>query len=141
MAQRLSLTAILVDDYDTALSFYVGKLGFQLREDTKLSEEKRWVVVAPEGSSAALLLARASGDRQSRAIGNQSGGRVFLFMETDNFNRDYADYCSKGVNFVEAPRTEAYGVVAVFEDLYGNLWDLIEPMGVDRLREQSCRTW
>jgi catechol 2,3-dioxygenase-like lactoylglutathione lyase family enzyme len=132
MARRLLLTAILVDDYDKAIAYYVGKLGFQLREDTRLSAEKRWVVVAPTDASAGLLLARASGERQRSAIGDQSGGRVFLFMETDDFSRDHAAYTANGVRFVEEPRTEAYGIVAVFEDLYGNRWDLIQPTGADR---------
>jgi catechol 2,3-dioxygenase-like lactoylglutathione lyase family enzyme len=128
MLQQLILTAILVDDYDEAIAFYVGKLGFELRQDTTLSETKRWVVVAPVGSSAGLLLARATGERQRGRIGDQSGGRVFLFMETDNFDRDHAAYERHGVRFVEEPRTESYGRVAVFEDLYGNRWDLIQPV-------------
>jgi catechol 2,3-dioxygenase-like lactoylglutathione lyase family enzyme len=128
MLQRLILTAILVDDYDEAIAFYVGKLGFELRQDTALSETRRWVVVAPVGSSAGLLLARATGERQRIRIGDQSGGRVFLFMETDNFDRDHAEYQRYGVNFIEEPRTEPYGRVAVFEDLYGNRWDLIQPI-------------
>ncbi|TCP65846.1 VOC family protein [Sphingomonas sp. PP-CE-1G-424] len=127
MPQRLNLTALLVDDYETALSFFVGKLGFELREDTALADDKRWVVVAPYGAASGLLLARAVGDRQRRAIGDQSGGRVFLFLETDDFTRDYLAYTEQGIRFVEAPRHEPYGTVAVFEDLYGNRWDLIEP--------------
>ncbi|MEJ2407942.1 MAG: VOC family protein [Novosphingobium sp.] len=127
MAQRLGLTALVVADYDEAIAFYVGKLGFELREDTQLTPEKRWVVVAPKGGASALLLARAANDRQRAAIGEQSGGRVFLFLETDDFARDYATYRERGVRFVRAPSYEAYGTVAVFEDLYGNLWDLIEP--------------
>jgi catechol 2,3-dioxygenase-like lactoylglutathione lyase family enzyme len=121
MSQRLSLTAVLVDDYDAAIAFYVGQLGFELREDRQLTAEKRWVVVAPAGAAGGLLLARAIGD-QRRAIGNQSGGRVFLFLETDDFTRDHAAYTGRGVRFVEAPRHESYGTVAVFEDLYGNRW-------------------
>lgn len=128
MSQRLSLTAILVDDYDRAIAFYVGKLGFELRQDTQLSAEKRWVIVAPQGSGSGLLLARAADERQSRAIGDQSGGRVFLFLETDDFARDYRAYAGQGVRFLESPRHEAYGIVAVFEDLYGNRWDLIQRM-------------
>lgn len=128
MIQKLSLTAILVDEYDTALSFYVGKLGFELREDTLLSAEKRWVVVAPHGSASGLLLARATGDRQTGAIGDQCGGRVFLFLETDDIARDYQAYKSRGIWFDQAPRSESYGTVAVFEDEYGNRWDLIEPI-------------
>jgi catechol 2,3-dioxygenase-like lactoylglutathione lyase family enzyme len=126
MSQRLGLTALLVRDYDEAIAFYVGKLGFELCEDTRLSADKRWVVVAPPGGGAGLLLARAANDRQIAAIGEQSGGRVFLFLETDDFVRDHAAYVERGVSFVEPPRREAYGTVAVFEDLYGNRWDLIE---------------
>jgi catechol 2,3-dioxygenase-like lactoylglutathione lyase family enzyme len=129
MPQRLSLTAILVDDYDAAIAFYVGKLGFTLREDTVLSSEKRWVVVTPPGGDAGLLLARAVGERQQRAIGEQSGGRVFLFLETEDFARDHCTYVERGVRFLEPPRRKTYGMVAVFEDLYGNRWDLIEPAG------------
>ncbi len=129
MPQHLSMTALLVDEYDAALSFFVGKLGFELREDTVLGDGKRWVVVAPHGAATALLLARAVGDRQRKAIGDQSGGRVFLFLETDNFARDHLAYTQRGIRFVEEPRSEPYGIVAVFEDLYGNRWDLIEPVG------------
>jgi len=128
MPQRLSLTALLVDDYDKALAFYVGKLGFVLREDTPLAPDKRWVVVAPPGSANGLLLARAADDTQREAIGNQSGGRVFLFLETDDFARDHLAYTREGVRFVEVARHEPYGIVAVFEDLYGNRWDLIQPI-------------
>ncbi|SFS11666.1 VOC family protein [Sphingomonas jatrophae] len=127
MPQRLSLTALLVRGYDEAISFYVGVLGFELREDTALGLGKRWVVVAPPGNNGGLLLARAADDRQQRAVGDQSGGRVFLFLESDDFARDHAAYSQRGVRFVEEPRREAYGMVAVFEDLYGNRWDLIEP--------------
>lgn len=126
MPQRLSLTSIIVDNYDKAISFYVDKLGFELRQDTRLSEDKRWVVVAPRGAASGLLLARAADDRQRRAIGNQSGGRVFLFLETDDFARDHLAYAGRGVIFLEKPRQEDYGIVAVFEDLYGNRWDLIQ---------------
>ena len=128
MPQRLNLTALLVDEYDTAISFFVDKLGFELRDDTSLTDGKRWVVVAPHGAGSGLLLARAIGDRQREAIGDQSGGRVFLFLETDNFARDHLAYTQRGIRFVEAPRHEPYGIVAVFEDLYGNRWDLIEPI-------------
>ena len=128
MPQRLSLTALVVDDYDRAIAFYVGKLGFVLREDTVLSPAKRWVVVSPPGSDAGLLLACAANEDQRRAIGHQGGGRVFLFLETDNFARDHRAYTERGVRFVEPPRHEPYGTVAVFEDLYGNRWDLIEPI-------------
>lgn len=127
MPQRLSLTTLVVDDYDAAIAFYVGTLGFGLREDTRLTDDKRWVVVAPRGSASGLLLARAVGEGQRRAIGDQSGGRVFLFLETDDFARDYEVYMQRGVRFVEAPRREPYGIVAVFEDIYGNRWDLLGP--------------
>jgi catechol 2,3-dioxygenase-like lactoylglutathione lyase family enzyme len=127
MPQHLGLTTLVVRDYDEALAFYVGKLGFDLKEDTPLDDHKRWVVVAPRGSAeSGLLLARAANAKQAAAIGNQSGGRVFLFLATDNFDRDHARYLQSGVNFVEQPRVERYGKVAVFEDLYGNRWDLIE---------------
>lgn len=126
MPQHLSLTTILVDDYDIAIGFYVGKLGFELRENTQLSKEKRWVVVAPQASTNGLLLARTADERQQSAIGNQSGGRVFLFLETDNFERDHRKYTEQGVKFIEEPRYESYGIVAVFEDVYGNRWDLMQ---------------
>ena len=126
MTQQLGLITVLVGDYDEAIAFYAGKLGFALREDTPLAPGKRWVVVAPQNSATGLLLAKAANERQAEAIGNQSGGRVFLFLQTDDFSRDHAAYLERGVRFIEAPRTEAYGWVAVFEDLYGNRWDLIE---------------
>lgn len=126
MPQRLSLTALLVRAYDEAISFYVDKLGFELREDTQLEAEKRWVVIAPRGAETGLLLARAADHRQHQAVGDQSGGRVFLFLETDDFARDYKAYVSRGVRFLESPRHEPYGIVAVFEDLYGNRWDLLQ---------------
>lgn len=128
MPQRLNLTALLVDDYDQAIAFYVGTLGFELREDIVLAAGKRWVVVAPRDAASGLLLARAVGTRQRRAIGDQSGGRVFLFLETDDFARDHLSYPQRGVRFVETPRYESYGIVAVFVDLYGNRWDLIQPV-------------
>ena len=106
--------------------FYTEKLGFELIEDTPQSETKRWVLVAPKDSQCQLLLAKAVGDEQQSRIGNQTGGRVFLFLRTDNFQRDYNDYLSKGVKFVREPKIEDYGTVAVFADLYGNLWDLVE---------------
>ncbi len=127
MRQHLGLTALVVRDYDEALAFYVGKLGFELKEDTPLSSEKRWVVVAPPGSvESGILLAKAANPRQIEAIGNQSGGRVFLFLVTDDFNRDHKRFLQQGVKFIEEPRHKSYGTVAVFEDLYGNRWDLIE---------------
>lgn len=127
MTQRLGLVTVLVDDYDEALAFYVGKLGFSLREDRQLTSDKRWVVVAPDRGGAGLLLARAANERQAHAVGNQSGGRVFLFLETDDFKRDHASFIRAGIRFLEEPREEPYGIVAVFEDLYGNRWDLIGP--------------
>lgn len=126
MTQRLSLVALLVRDYDEAIGFYVGRLGFELVEDSDQGGGKRWVVVRPRGSDAALLLARAVGE-QAQAVGAQSGGRVFLFLETDDFAADRARMAAAGVKFLEDPRHEPYGVVAVFEDLYGNRWDLIQP--------------
>ena len=128
MPQTLGLTALLVREYEAALAFYVGTLGFVLLEDSEVPEQsKRWVVIAPPGGSGAqLLLARASNAEQSSRVGNQTGGRVFLFLYTDDFRRDFALYQARGVVFVCEPKEEPYGVVAVFEDLYGNLWDLIE---------------
>lgn len=128
MTQSLSHIAIVVRDYDEAIAYYVDTLGFQLIEDTPIpAQQKRWVVVAPPGSTGArLLLARAIGAEQSSRIGNQTGGRVFLFLDTDDFWRDYDAYRSRGVTFVRPPSEELYGTVAVFEDLYGNLWDLVQ---------------
>lgn len=127
MRQCIALTALLVGDYDEAIDFYVGKLGFALAEDRALSTDKRWVVVRPPGAQeGGLLLAKASGDRQRAAIGDQSGGRVFLFLQTDDFARDHAAFIGRGVRFLEESRQESYGTVAVFEDLYGNRWDLIQ---------------
>lgn len=128
MKQRLAHIALVVRDYDEAIRFYTEKLDFRLIEDTRLSEEKRWVLVAPPGSAeCCLLLARAANDRQAASIGNQTGGRVFLFLHTDDFWRDYNKMVERNIVFVRPPHTEAYGIVAVFEDLYGNLWDLIQP--------------
>ncbi len=129
MTQRLSLTALLVRDYDEAIGFYVGKLGFDLTTDQDQGGGKRWVVVTPPGGDAGLLLAKASGEAQAARVGDQTGGRVFLFLETDDFARDHARMTAAGVRFLEAPRHEPYGSVAVFEDLYGNRWDLIERKG------------
>ncbi|MER8388905.1 VOC family protein [Mesorhizobium sp. M0166] len=129
-AERRSIAtvALLVANYDEAISWYVDRLGFVLTEDVDLGGGKRWVTIMPgKGQGARLLLAEASGDAQREAIGNQTGGRVFLFLETDDFARDHALMLEKGVEFREAPRHEVYGTVAVFADLYGNLWDLIEP--------------
>ena len=129
MKQSIGLVSLVVRDYDEALEFFVGKLGFCLVEDSYVaSQGKRWVVVAPPGDrSCRLLLARASNAEQQSRIGDQTGGRVFLFLSTDNFSRDYEAYKSKGVEFVRQPKVESYGTVAVFKDLYGNLWDLIQP--------------
>ena len=124
---HLSLIALVVDDYDKAIAYYVGVLGFVLVEDTSLTPEKRWVVVSPsKGAQTRLLLARAANERQSAAVGKQSGGRVFLFLETDDFDARFAALTAAGVKFTDGPRRETYGTVAVFEDLYGNRWDLIE---------------
>lgn len=127
---RIALTALLVADYDPAIDFYVGKLGFELVDDTAQGGGKRWVVVAPKTAPGAgaggLLLAKADGPSQAARVGDQTGGRVFLFLETDDFARDHAAMTAAGVRFLEAPRHEPYGSVAVFEDLYGNRWDLIQ---------------
>jgi catechol 2,3-dioxygenase-like lactoylglutathione lyase family enzyme len=126
--QYIAHIAIVVNDYDEAINFYTRKLGFTLMEDTTLSETKRWVLVAPPGSgSCKLLLAKAANDEQKSRAGNQTGGRVFLFLHTDDFWRDYNRYTANNIHFVRKPSKETYGTVAVFEDLYGNLWDLIGP--------------
>jgi catechol 2,3-dioxygenase-like lactoylglutathione lyase family enzyme len=125
--RSLNLIALVVRDYDEAIAWFTQKLGFALVEDVDQGR-KRWVVVAPKGGGGArLLLARADGPEQQARIGDQAGGRVFLFLESDDFARDHAEMVEKGVRFLETPRREAYGTVAVFEDLYGNRWDLIEP--------------
>jgi len=128
MKQEIVHIALVVKEYDEAIDFYVNKLGFQLIEDTYQPEQdKRWVVVAPSGSKGCtILLARASKQEQIPFIGNQSGGRVFLFLNSDDFWRDYNDYKSKGIEFIRDPKKESYGMVAVFKDLYGNLWDLLQ---------------
>jgi catechol 2,3-dioxygenase-like lactoylglutathione lyase family enzyme len=127
--QSIGQVALVVREYDEAIDFFVGALGFTLVEDTYIpDQDKRWVVVAPPGSpDSRLLLARAVGEEQSSRIGNQAGGRVFLFLYTDDFWRDYHAYKAKGIVFVRAPKVERYGTVAVFEDLYGNRWDLLQP--------------
>lgn len=130
MTRAIRLMSLVVADYDEAIAWYTQKLGFALVEDTVLGEGKRWVVVAPaQESGMRLLLAKAAGPAQEAVIGNQAGGRVLLFLETDDFARDHAEMSKRGVVFREAPRHEKYGTVAVFSDLYGNLWDLIEPAG------------
>ena len=128
MKQNLVQLALVVADYDEAIAFYVDKLKFTLLEDTTLSETKRWVRVAPPDSEGCcLLLAKAASDEQKSRVGNQTGGRVFLFLHTDNIRRDHENLKAQGVTIVRPPQTEAYGTVLVFADLYGNLWDLIEP--------------
>ena len=131
---RLGLVTFVAREYDEAIGFFVGKLDFELVEDTDMGEGKRWVVVAPAGgsnsglnSSASLLIARAVTDGEKASVGNQAGGRVAFFLNTDNFDRDYANWSARGVKFREQPRHEVYGTVAVFEDLYGAPWDLIQP--------------
>jgi uncharacterized glyoxalase superfamily protein PhnB len=122
----LGMIAIVVDDYDVAISHYVNDLGFTLIEDKVMSSEKRWVVVAPSTEGARILLAKAANDQQRAAIGNSTGGRVGFFMYTTSFTETYEKYSSRGIEFIESPRLEAYGQVVVFKDLYGNKWDLIE---------------
>ena len=127
MRQSIIHIALLVKDYDEAIDFYVNKLNFKVVENTKLSDVKRWVLIQPPGSAGCcLLLAKAADEQQLSQVGNQCGGRVFLFLETDDFYRDYNSMVAKNVTFVRKPIIESYGIVAVFEDLYGNLWDLIE---------------
>lgn len=128
MHQRIVQIALVVKDYDEAIAFYTKKLGFDLLEDTKMSETKRWVRVAPPGSDMALLLAKAANEEQLKSVGNQTGGRVFLFMYTDDFERDYQSLKDQDIRIVRERADESYGIVAVFADLYGNLWDLIEPV-------------
>ncbi len=129
MFQRIAHLTLMVKDYDEAIAFYTQKLHFRLLEDSPLTDTKRWVLVGPPGhSECALLLAKATNDQQRASIGNQAGGRVFLFLHTDDFWRDYNDMVDKGIEFVRTPKKESYGIVAVFKDLYGNLWDLLEPV-------------
>jgi len=129
MKQHIAHIALLVRDYDEAIQFYTGKLHFTLVEDTIFSETKRWVLVAAKGSGeCCLLLAKAANREQEARIGDQTGGRVFLFLYTDNFWTDYETMVKEGVEFVREPKVETYGTVAVFKDLYGNLWDLLEPV-------------
>jgi catechol 2,3-dioxygenase-like lactoylglutathione lyase family enzyme len=130
MKQHLGAVALLVPSYEAGLSFYAGTLGFSVVEDTELGPEKRWVLVSPPGSGeTSILLARAASDEERKAIGTQAGGRVFLFLHTDDFWRDHQRYVNAGVEFLETPREEAYGTVAVFRDPFGNKWDLIERRG------------
>jgi catechol 2,3-dioxygenase-like lactoylglutathione lyase family enzyme len=137
--QAIGLTALVVRDYDEALEFFVGLLGFNLLEDAYIAEQdKRWVVIAPPGSrESALLLARADNPEQRTRVGNQTGGRVFLFLYTDDFWRDYNAYKAKGVVFLRGPAEESYGTVAVFQDLYGNQWDLLQPKALAHLQERE----
>ncbi|TAH22792.1 MAG: VOC family protein [Cytophagales bacterium] len=131
MKQNLAHIAIVVDDYDKAIEFYTQKLHFTLKEDTILSETKRWVLVTPKGATeCSLLLAKGTNEEQKSRIGNQTGSRVFLFLHTDNFARDYQNLLDNQIKIVREPTTEAYGTVAVFEDIFGNLWDLIEPKAI-----------
>ncbi len=131
MNQRIMHIALVVDDYDKAIKFYTEKLHFRLIEDTTLSETKRWVLVAPPGNNeCCLLLAKAATEEQRSRVGNQTGGRVFLFLQTDNFKRDFENLKANAITIVREPTVEAYGTVAVFSDLYGNLWDLIGPATV-----------
>lgn len=128
MYQRIAHIALVVEDYDDAIDFYTNKLDFRLIEDTKLSEEKRWVMVAPPGAKeCCLLLAKADNQEQAKSIGNQAGGRVFLFLFTDDFERDYQKLIDRNITIVRPPQSFDYGRVAVFEDLYGNMWDLLQP--------------
>ena len=130
MRQAIGNVTFLIRDYDEAIAFFTRALRFDLLEDSPMGDGKRWVRVAPPGSSGpALLLARASTPEQEAQIGNQAGGRVFLFLQTDDFQRDYTEMVERGVKFFEEPRTEAYGTVAVFADLYGNKWDLLQLKG------------
>ena len=128
MNQRLAHIAIVINDYDESIKFYSEKLHFDMVEDTQLSETKRWVLVRPKGSNeCCLLLAKAANDEQRSRVGNQTGGRVFLFLHTDNFERDYQNLLDHQIDIVRQPQREEYGTVAVFKDLYGNLWDMIGP--------------
>ncbi len=128
MKQKIALISLVVHDYDEAIEFYTQKLNFDLVENTEMSPSKRWVVVAPKGSDGChILLAKAANEAQKNSVGNQTGGRVFMFLYTDDFERDYLNMLEKGIEFTEKPRYEAYGTVVVFKDLYGNLWDFIEP--------------
>lgn len=129
MKQRIAHIALVVNDYDEAIAFYTQKLSFTLLEDTVLSDVKRWVLVAPTGATeCCLLLAKASNEEQKSRVGNQTGGRVFLFLHTDNIERDYRQMLANGIKFVRNPTEGEYGTAAVFEDLYGNLWDLVQPI-------------
>ena len=128
MNQSIAHISLLVKDYDEAIQFYTEKLNFNLLEDTRIDDNKRWVVVTPPGAKeCCLLLAKAANEQQLKHVGNQTGGRVFLFLFTDDFSRDYHRMLEQKIRFVRPPKNEPYGRVAVFEDLYGNMWDLLEP--------------
>jgi catechol 2,3-dioxygenase-like lactoylglutathione lyase family enzyme len=137
MPQHIGLVSVVVQDYDDAIAFYVGKLGFSLVEDVhQPAQDKRWVVISPAGATETkILLARAANDLQASRVGNQTGGRVFLFLYTDDLWRDFYAYKAKGVVFVREPKTESFGTVAVFQDLHGNLWDLVQPINAARANE------
>lgn len=126
MKSRITGLALVVRDYDEAIDYYTQTLGFDLEEDEVLSETKRWVRVRPHGSECSIILAKAKNEQEMSAIGNQTGGRVFLFLHVDDFQETYARYKANGVDFIEEPRNEAFGQVVVFKDLYGNKWDMIE---------------
>jgi len=131
--RRIAQVSLVVRDYDEAIQFYTQKLNFKVLEDTRLTESKRWVLIAPEDTTnCSLLLAKASDENQLMSVGNQTGGRVFLFLFTDDFYRDYHQMKEKGVHFLRPPKEESYGTVAVFEDLYGNLWDLLQASDAHR---------
>ena len=134
---RIATVTLVVPDYEVAVAFYCGALGFRLLENTDLGSGKRWVRVAPGGCDVSLLLAKADGADQEEAIGNQTGGRVGFFLETDDFREDHRRFVANGVTFLEPPRVEPYGTVAVFRDPFGNLWDLIEPNGTTNRLEPS----
>jgi len=127
MLQKIVQTTLVVRDYDEAIRFYTGMLGFDLLEDTQISDSKRWVRVAPPGSPCSILLAKATTDEQLNCVGNQTGGRVFMFIHTNDLWGDFVELQSRGVNFIGEPRAESFGLAVVFTDLYGNKWDLIEP--------------
>ena len=138
MKQSIARIALVVDDYDKAIDFYTNKLDFLLVEDTDLGDGKRWVIVAPQGSrECSLVLAKADDEKQLASVGNQTGGRVFLFLYTDDFWRDYYKMMERKIKFVRSPEKMPYGMVAVFEDLYGNLWDLLEPVEMQQQKQQQ----
>ncbi|MEP2278821.1 VOC family protein [Maribacter sp.] len=138
MKQTIARIALVVDDYDKAIEFYTKKLDFLLLEDTDLGDGKRWVIVAPPGSKeCSLVLAKADDEKQRASVGNQTGGRVFLFLYTDDFWRDYYKMMERKIKFVRSPEKMPYGMVAVFKDLYGNMWDLLEPIEMQQQQQQQ----